>query len=240
MTGRDVILGRIREALSGGPVRKRAQGGWGRKVFRRVAAGEDDFSGREWLPPCGETFAERSELFAKNSENLKTVYRVFETEEAMREAVLFLARGEGWKRVAFHGDAFLVGVAEAMAGEGVECLDVSGGIDKLALEGCDAGLTTCECLVAQTGTVLVSSTGCGGRALSVLPPHHVVLARREQMVGDLVEALRVVSVRYGSDFPTMFSFITGPSRTGDIERILVLGAHGPRKLTVYLLDDCVC
>ena len=79
---------------------------------------------------------------------------------------------------------------------------------------------------------LVTSHSAGGRALSVLPPHHVVLARREQLLADLPEAFAVLRRKYSGKFPSFISFITGPSRTGDIERILVLGAHGPRKLTV--------
>jgi len=66
----------------------------------------------------------------------------------------------------------------------------------------------------------------------VLPPHHVVIARREQLVADLPAAFDLLQQKYSPDFPSMISFITGPSRTGDIERILVLGAHGPKKLTI--------
>jgi L-lactate dehydrogenase complex protein LldG len=69
----------------------------------------------------------------------------------------------------------------------------------------------------------------------VLPPHHVVLARRQQLVPNLAAALRSVSLKREANWPSMLSFITGPSRTGDIERILVLGAHGPKKLTILLL-----
>jgi L-lactate dehydrogenase complex protein LldG len=66
----------------------------------------------------------------------------------------------------------------------------------------------------------------------VLPPHHVVLARRDQLVRDLAAALQLVKRNYAPDYPSFIGFITGPSRTGDIERILVLGAHCPKKLTV--------
>ncbi len=69
----------------------------------------------------------------------------------------------------------------------------------------------------------------------MLPPHHIVIARREQLVPDLSAAFALLKEKYGTHFPSMISFITGPSRTGDIERILVLGAHGPKKLTVLCL-----
>jgi len=60
----------------------------------------------------------------------------------------------------------------------------------------------------------------------------VVLARRDQLVADLPEAFALLRSKYGADYPSMISLITGPSRTGDIERIIVLGAHGPRQLTI--------
>ena len=100
------------------------------------------------------------------------------------------------------------------------------------LETCDVGISECDALVAQTGSVLVTNRSAGGRALSVLPPHHVVLARREQLIPDLPAAFELLQQKYSGNYPSMISFITGPSRTGDIERILVLGAHGPKKLTI--------
>jgi L-lactate dehydrogenase complex protein LldG len=66
-----------------------------------------------------------------------------------------------------------------------------------------------------------------------LPPHHVVLARKEQLLRDLPAAFELLKKKYSANYPSMISFITGPSRTGDIERILVLGAHGPKKLTIF-------
>ena len=107
------------------------------------------------------------------------------------------------------------------------------GYDVQEMEKCDAGITECDVLIAQTGGVAVTSRSAGGRALSVLPPHHIVIARRDQLVADLPAAFAFLQKKYTPDFPSMISFITGPSRTGDIERILVLGAHGPKKLTIF-------
>ena len=83
--------------------------------------------------------------------------------------------------------------------------------------------------------MLVTARSAGGRALSVLPPHHVVLARREQLLADLPAAFELLQRNYATSYPSFISFITGQSRTGDIERILVLGAHGPKKLTIVLV-----
>ena len=74
--------------------------------------------------------------------------------------------------------------------------------------------------------------GPGGRDGSHV---NVVLARREQLVADLPAAFELLKQKYAANYPSMISFITGPSRTGDIERILVLGAHGPKRLTIFLI-----
>jgi L-lactate dehydrogenase complex protein LldG len=97
----------------------------------------------------------------------------------------------------------------------------------------DVGITGCDCLVAQTGSVVVSARSAGGRALSVLPPVHVVLARRDQLVPDLDAAVRLLRNRYDGHWPSFLSVITGPSRTADIEKVLVLGAHGPKRIVLH-------
>jgi len=81
----------------------------------------------------------------------------------------------------------------------------------------------------------VSSATSGGRGLSILPHVHVVVATVDQVVSTLGDALHAAKARHAGALPSMLSFITGPSRTGDIERILVLGAHGPKELIVILV-----
>lgn len=102
----------------------------------------------------------------------------------------------------------------------------------------DAGLTSCEALVARTGSVLVSAATASGRRLSIYPDQHLVLARTSQVVADIGDALKLQQQKYGPDkLPSMMSLTTGPSRTADIEKTLVLGAHGPRSIVLFLLDD---
>ena len=100
-----------------------------------------------------------------------------------------------------------------------------------------AGLTRCEYLVARLGSVMVSSAHTSGRRMNVFPETHLIYARASQLTGDLKEALLGIKKRYGKDLPSMISMITGPSRTADIEKILVMGAHGPRELYVFMVDD---
>jgi L-lactate dehydrogenase complex protein LldG len=103
----------------------------------------------------------------------------------------------------------------------------------------DLGITCCDCLVANTGSVVLTARSGFGRSLSVLPPAHMVVAHTSQLVAHLSDAYRLLRERYGRSrrgWPSMMTVITGPSRTADIEKILVLGAHGPKKLFVLLLD----
>lgn len=103
-------------------------------------------------------------------------------------------------------------------------------------EKAEVGFTLCEALVARNGSVLVSNAGAGGRRLSIYPPVHIVLAYTSQLVMDVKDALLLMKQKYDNQVPSMLSFITGPSRTADIEKTQVLGAHGPKELFVFLLD----
>jgi L-lactate dehydrogenase complex protein LldG len=85
--------------------------------------------------------------------------------------------------------------------------------------------------VAQTGSILTSSE-CGGRGASIVPPCHIVYGHGSQIVPDIAAALaRAQSEITGASY---VGLISGSSRTADIEKILVQGAHGPRRLVVIL------
>ena len=105
-----------------------------------------------------------------------------------------------------------------------------------ALANADLGITACECLIARTGSVMLTTKTGFGRVLSVLPPIHLVVAQRNQLVSDLDDAYQLLYNRYRGLWPSMITLITGPSRTADIEKAIVLGAHGPKKLFVLLLN----
>lgn len=100
--------------------------------------------------------------------------------------------------------------------------------------GMSAAITRCELLVARTGSVVVSSAHPSGRGLNVFPPIHIVWAKASQLVPFPDDAFVELEKRYGSTLPSQVSFITGPSRTADIEKTLVMGAHGPKELLVLL------
>lgn len=223
MSEREKIIGRIRDALRT-PVPAAAHGSHAPAPH---APGQQQPS--DWLPLVGTSFEEKVTLFEVNSIDLKTDFRLLDSLDDLSAALREIADADSWTKVGCHGGALTDRACNELS---LQQVSTDGGYEVRDLESCDAGITECEALVAQTGTVLVSTRQSGGRALSVLPPHHVVLARREQLLPDLQAAFDFVSSKYAGSFPSMFSLITGPSRTGDIERILVLGAHGPKKLTV--------
>lgn len=101
-------------------------------------------------------------------------------------------------------------------------------------EQMQAGITPCELLIARTGSVLMSSEGASGRQMTVFPPVHIIVAKTSQLVNYLTDAYVWLQKKYGSELPSMLTTITGPSRTADIEKTLVLGAHGPKELVVFL------
>lgn len=227
MTSREKIMGRIREALQ---VKAPMPGHHGDD---HAAPAQTDTAGmRHWLPLVGASWEQRRDLFAQNSVGLKTEFKVVPNAAAAVAEIKRIAVAGKWRRIAAHKTPLL---AEIVAGVGVNTLWTDPGYATKDLEPCDGGVTACEALVAQTGSVLVTTRSSGGRALSVLPPHHIVVATRDQLVPDLSAAFELMRQKYHGNYPSTISFITGPSRTGDIERILVLGAHGPKQLTVLLI-----
>jgi len=101
----------------------------------------------------------------------------------------------------------------------------------------EIGITTCEALVARTGSILVSSHSESGRSLGIFPHIHIVVAFSSQISREIADAMSLLKNKYQSNIPSMIGLITGPSRTADIEKTLVLGAHGPKELVLFLIDD---
>ena len=100
----------------------------------------------------------------------------------------------------------------------------------------EVGFTLCEALVARNGSIMLSNAGMAGRRLSIYPPVHIVLAYTSQIVLDLKDGFKLLKTRYGNQLPSMVTTVTGPSRTADIEKNLVKGAHDPKELFVFLLE----
>ncbi len=99
----------------------------------------------------------------------------------------------------------------------------------------EVSITSCEYLSARTGTVVVSSK-VTGRRINIFAPIHIVIAKKSQLVNDIDEALKKITEKY-TYLPSAISYITGPSRTADIEKTLIIGAHGPKKLIVFIENN---
>jgi L-lactate dehydrogenase complex protein LldG len=99
------------------------------------------------------------------------------------------------------------------------------------------GLTPCFAAIAETGTLMLTSGAGTPTTLNFLPDTHIVLVYADQVVAtyeDGWDRLRETGV---SVLPRAVNFITGPSRTGDIEQRIVLGAHGPRRLHIVVVEN---
>jgi len=229
MTERDAIFARIREALTEtAPL----PGSHGTHAHGQPPGLPSAADHRRVLPAVPTSTADQFALFARHAADLRADFKALADPAAAVAELKRLAVAEGWTRVASHAGTLTDATCAAL---GLPVLRTDAPYEAQALEQCPVGISECDALVAQTGTVVITSRSAGGRALSVLPPHHVVLARREQMVPDLPAAFALLKAKYGPGYPSMISLVTGPSRTGDIERILVLGAHGPKKLTILCL-----
>ena len=212
---REILLARIRTALAVGPAPAPPEPNWTAPVH----------------PPLPAE-ANLAEVFAANFQRIGGEFFYCDTLGALGNQL------QAWltERLPAAGGRFYAwepAMQALLAAAGVPFqADEAEFIDQAA-----AGLTSCEALVARTGSLLLGAATASGRRLSIYPEQHVVLARPSQAVAEIADALAATAARYGGGLPSMLSLTTGPSRTADIEKTLVLGAHGPRRLTLFLLAD---
>ena len=107
--------------------------------------------------------------------------------------------------------------------------------DEESIQKISVGITGCEFVIARLGSIMVSSKN--SRRLNVYPEIHVVIAYADQLVDDLKDAFVAIQKKYSGKLPSLLSVITGPSRTADIEKTLVMGAHGPKELFIILVES---
>ena len=104
------------------------------------------------------------------------------------------------------------------------------------LAGCDAAITGCESLVARTGSILLGSGNVSGRTVSVYAPVHICIAYAHQVKPDIADGLDALFTP-DKKYPSMVTLATGPSRTADIEKTLVVGVHGPKEVYCFLIEE---
>jgi len=183
------------------------------------------------IPPNPAHFmpsAKELELeFAENFTGLlgKFSYCLNYTELTQQLKALFETRG--WKNIYCREEA----IKESFAKQGFTLTYTED------LATCDVALTGCEFLVARTGSILLSSASESGRTVSVYAPVHICIAKANQLVYDIEDSIMQLREQYGANFPSMVSLATGPSRTADIEKTLVVGVHGPKEVFCFLIDE---
>lgn len=217
MDTRDLILTKLRQAASAASV-----------------DGKTNSNDREWFSDYPE--AERPRLIETFRERLAALkgelFVVKDELQAARCLSQLLADMKGTGLAQDHELIRRIMQAETTLAQRFELGRATP--DNHELAAYQIGLTTAETLVARTGSIVMRGTHAGGRRLSVLPPVHVVIAESRQLVPSLDEALRLV--QDGEPDWSYACIITGPSRTADIQKVLVLGAHGPKRLVVILID----
>ena len=137
-----------------------------------------------------------------------------------------LIKKQDWKKIFCLEDKLITPVAEQLS----ERLVTTGIAD------CDVAITGCELLVARTGSIVMSTAQPSGRTTSVYAPIHICIAYTHQLVYDIKEALIQLKDKYGKNLPSLITFATGPSRTADIEKTLVVGVHGPKEVYLFLVE----
>jgi len=98
------------------------------------------------------------------------------------------------------------------------------------------GITGCFCAVAETGTLMMCSSPDTPAAVSLLPETHIAIVRAARILPHMEDAWNLARAELGT-LPRAVNFISGPSRTGDIEQTIVLGAHGPYRVHLVIVEN---
>lgn len=139
-----------------------------------------------------------------------------------------LAGHQSWKKIVCREEK----LQALLKGNGFSSFSETG------LAECDAAITSCEALIARTGSIVMTTGGgnASGRTVSVYAPVHICVAWSDQLVYDIKDSLVALKEKYQQQIPSLITFATGPSRTADIEKTLVVGVHGPREVYLFLVD----
>jgi len=128
-------------------------------------------------------------------------------------------------------------IVEPLRAAGVELVEVAAGRDtSKEWFAAEVGLSGVDYLIAETGSIVLASRPEQPRSLSLLPPVHIAVAERRQLLPDLFDLFAALGAQ-GADLPSGLTIITGPSKTGDIELRLVTGVHGPGEVHVVLIES---
>lgn len=175
---------------------------------------------------------ERVSLFRAEAERVNATTQRLDSDAEIPAAIAGLLRSRNLPMVVKSApDASLAGVSW----ESEPALTVTAGA---AADGDVVTLTAAVAGVAETGTVVMESSPGSPVLLSFLPALHIVVVRTADVVGTYEDVWKRLRAKHGSGrLPRGINWVTGPSRTADIEQTLLLGAHGPRDLHILIVDD---
>lgn len=134
-------------------------------------------------------------------------------------------------RAVVSDDPECEGVAAILSRLGVEIVD---GGDPAVVATAQLGVTGAAWAVALTGSIVVDSVRAGTRLASLLPETHLALVRASNIVPTPGSLFRALSSRYPDGLPSSLVFVTGPSRSADIELVITIGVHGPRSVLIAI------
>lgn len=222
MSARDDILGSIRRSL----------GVTGREAPRRMAVDERlERAPKGVIPQRAQLPAdERVALFRTMAEATFATVDTVKSSADVPEAIAAFLRNANLPATLRMGSDLRL---KAMPWQ-TTALDIahgpSDGRDLNAVSYAFGG-------VAETGTVVMTSGDANPTTLNFLPDNHIVVINAKDICGDYEEIWSRVRFAHGKgDMPRTVNWITGPSRSGDIEQVLLLGAHGPRKLHIVVVE----
>ncbi|WP_274427014.1 LutC/YkgG family protein [Chelativorans sp. YIM 93263] len=224
MSGREAILKKVRGAL-GAPLDDAARAKAVRQRLAKAPTGVVPARGR--LPE-----EERIALFRQMAEKVSaTVEHVKKTGDVPNAVAAYLRSKNLPASVRMGGDERL----RAMPWGRVKALETKTGP---ADPDDEVGVSHALAGIAETGTVALYSGVENPTTVNFLPEHHIVVVDAKDIEGDLETTLSRLKKRFGKGkMPRTLNLITGPSRSGDIEQKLLLGAHGPRALHLIVVDD---
>ncbi len=166
--------------------------------------------------------------FAENFTQLQGRFVFCENRTELVQQLNTLLESKGWKDVYCKEAS----IRDLLKNAGFENFN-----DTIQLSDCSASITSCENLIARTGSIVLLSNNESGRAASVYAPIHICIAFTHQLLYDISESLFLIKSKYENNLPSMITLATGPSRTADIEKTLVVGVHGPKEVFCFLLDE---
>lgn len=190
---------------------------------------ENPFKDVDFNKPILQEMKELPEVeFALNLNNVGGIFVYCENEKMFTQHLQTLVKHKKWESVYTQDDKLINLLIQS---------EIPIDSDPANFNEQVAGITRCDYLIARFGSVVVSSGLASGRRMFVYPEVHLVYAFASQVVKELKDALTGLTGKYANGFPSQVTMITGPSRTADIEKTLVMGAHGPKELYVFMVDD---